>query len=415
MAKHRFLNSQLLLNWVTRILFFTSLSSLLPTFPTYLKAIGGDNSQIGIVMSSFAFGVLMFRPMVGKQVDNLGRRIVLLAGVVIFIVSPLLYLVIDSIATLIPIRIFHGLGLAAFGTASITLITDAAPPASRGEVISYTGVVNTVAFALGPVLGSFVGETFGYNVLFVFVSVLAGICMLLSFFLKETRSKKNNGQSTKYWQVVKQRRILTCGAIILLIGLVHGGVMFYIPLHLKANFEVNIGLFFAVYGLAALLIRVAIGRFSDRYGRGPFIVFALLLLGISVVMLSQATALPFLFFSAILYGFGFGTHQPTLTALVADNTTEETRGKVFSFYYGGFDLGISIAGFVLGAIADFYGIPFMFLICGGLSAIALLLFVTAIEHNIAQSLQCALSWTRDDTSCYACQQDDIPRTVSSNP
>jgi len=126
MNQHRFLNKQLLLNWLTRILFFTSLSALLPTFPTYLKDIGGDNSQIGIVMSSFALGVLMFRPMVGKQVDSIGRKIVLLAGVVIFIISPLLYLLIDSIATLIPIRIFHGLGLAAFGTASITLITDAA-------------------------------------------------------------------------------------------------------------------------------------------------------------------------------------------------------------------------------------------------------------------------------------------------
>ena len=102
--------------------------------PRYISEIGGNYSQTGIVMSAFAVGVLIFRPLVGRKVDNLGRKIVLIFGIIIFVISPVIYMFIKSVNLLIPVRIFHGLGLAAFGTASVTLITDAAPLESRAEI-----------------------------------------------------------------------------------------------------------------------------------------------------------------------------------------------------------------------------------------------------------------------------------------
>jgi len=93
----------------------------------------------------------------------------------------------------------------------------------------------------------------------------------------------------------------------------------------------------------------------------------------------------------MLYGFGFGAQQPVLTALVADSTTEETRGKVFSFYYGGFDLGISITGLLLGFIAEKFGIRSMFIVCSFITFLALVIFSTIIEKNPAQSLRSAFS------------------------
>ncbi len=388
MQARKLLTAQLLLNWLTRVLFFISLSSLLPVMPNYIGDLGGNNSQIGMVMSAFALGVLLFRPVVGKQIDSMGRKAVLLFGSLVFIVSPVVYMFIHSVPTLIPVRVFHGLGLAAFGTASITLITDAAPARARGQVISYTGMINTVAFALGPVLGVFVWEHWGYTALFGFVSGLALLCLVLSGFVKETRTASVHVNEVHYWEAIRHRRVLVAAAMILLVALVHGGVMFYMPVFLK-GFEVNIGLFFTVYGVAAFVVRLVVGPASDRLGRGPFLVFSLVCLGLGVFTLSKATGTAGMLLSAVLYGVGFGTHQPTLTALVADSTREETRGKIFSFYYGGFDLGISIAGLVLGAVAEHYGIPTMFVACVGLAGLALLIFVTLTESNPVKSLQTA--------------------------
>lgn len=397
MQSQSLFTTQLILNWILRILFFTSLAALLPTFPTFLTEIGGNKSQIGIVMSSFALGVLVFRPMVGNQLDSRGRKAVLIAGILIFIAAPLLYIFIHSIPALLPIRIFHGLGLAAFGTASITLITDAAPEAKRGEALSYTGIVNTIAFALGPLVGTFVSEYFGYHVLFLFVSSLSGACLLTALFVHETKSEHKVDSTQKYWQVIGHRKILVAGSIILLIGLVHGGVMFYLPIFIEENnIDVNVGLFFTVYGVAAFAIRLFVGRLTDRMGRAPFLVFAILSLMIGVLSLSYASGLFLLMAAGIVYGFGFGANQPTLAALVADNTTEATRGKIFSFYYGGFDLGIAVSGVVLGAIAEVYGIRTMFTVCVGLTILALLTFTTQMEGDIVQSIKSAVSFRKPE-------------------
>lgn len=381
---------QLTLNWLTRILFFISLSAFLPAMPRYISDIGGNYSQTGIVMSAFAVGVLIFRPLVGRKVDNLGRKIVLIFGILIFVISPVIYMFIKSVNLLIPIRIFHGLGLAAFGTASITLITDAAPLESQGEVLSYTGMVNTIAFASGPILGFWVLDNWGFNILFSFLSGLAILCLIFSLFLNETKTHLPAGSSVKYFKTIWKRKIIVAATVIMLIGLVHGGVMFYIPFYLE-DFKVNIGLFFSVYGISAFLIRFVVSKASDQIGRGPIVVFSLILLTVGVFMLSQATGVISMFIAAILYGFGFGAQQPVLTALVADNTTEETRGKVFSFYYGGFDLGISIAGFLLGFIAEKFGIRNMFIVCSFITFLALLIFSTIIESSPLQSLQSTFS------------------------
>ncbi len=404
MKSEGLLTSQLILHWITRILFFTSLSTLLPTFPLYLKNLGGDESQIGLVMSSFAIGVLLFRPLVGKQIDTLGRKIILLLGILIFIVAPITYIFVKSIPMLVALRIFHGLGLAAFGTASITLITDSAPIHKRGEVLSYTSVSNTVAFSGGPILGIFIRDNWGDNILFGFVSVMALACFLTALLLKETKSHKSTQKSIGYFQIIMQRRILVAFMIILLISLAHGGVIFFLPIFLNETININIGLFFAIYGTAALVIRFITGRLSDLVGRGLIMVCSLICITSGLYLLSQPTSIGLISIAAVLYGIGFGAHQPTLSALVADNTTEETRGKIFSFYFGGFDLGISIAGFFLGAIAEAYGIKNMIILCSGLSVAALMVFIFLAESDLANSIRCAFSVQKTGSKCYICDQ-----------
>jgi len=407
MFSRKIFTTQLVLNWLTRILFFTSLAALLP-MSQYIENIGGNKSQIGIVMSAFALGVLLFRPLVGKNVDNVGRKAVLIFGALIFIIAPLIYIWVNSVTVLIPVRIFHGLGLAAFGKASITLITDAAPKDHRGEVISYTGMINTIAFASGPALGFFVFEKWGYDALFSLTSALGFACLVLSLFINETKSDSQEPSKLNYREVIKSRRIVVAASVTLIIGLVHGGVMFYIPIFLK-DIAINKGLFYTTYGVAAFMVRVVVGPLSDRLGRGPFIVAALSFLAIGVFMLSQAAGVALMFSSAILYGFGFGSYQPTLTALVADNTQEETRGKIFSFYYGGFDLGISIAGVVLGAIAESLGLEIMFIVCGGFTLVGILIFTTSMESSISASIRCAMQLGSKGKKCYVCDEyQEVP-------
>ncbi|MFQ5639185.1 MAG: MFS transporter [bacterium] len=397
------ITSQLLLNWITRILFFTTLSALLPAMPNYISDLGGNKAQTGIVIAAMALGVLLFRPIVGKKIDVVGRKIVLIFGILIFIIAPIIYIFIKSVIALLLARVFHGLGLAAFGTASITLITDSAPYDKRTQVISYTGMMNTIGFAVGPVLGFTIWNTWGYNVLFGFISVLSALCLLTAAFIKETKIPSHSQNEVNYWHAIKHRKILVAAAIILLVAMVHSGIIIFLPLFLS-DVDFNFGIFFTVYGISAFIVRLAVGPASERFGRGPSLVFALFLIAIGVLTLSQTKGMYFIFFAAVLYGFGFGAHQPTLTTLVADNTTEETRGKIFSFYYGGFDLGFVIAGPLLGVIAENFELKSVFFVSACLASVALIIFATLMESTLLRSLRCALTLKKTTKQCMICDQ-----------
>ncbi|MDH6101046.1 MFS transporter, partial [Chrysosporum ovalisporum ANA283AFssAo] len=74
------LRRNLLILFTAGLLFWSSLASLLPTLPLYIEDIGANSQQIGIIMGSFAIGMLMFRPWCSDLADRRGRKIVLLIG-----------------------------------------------------------------------------------------------------------------------------------------------------------------------------------------------------------------------------------------------------------------------------------------------------------------------------------------------
>ena len=74
----------LLFLFAAGLLFWASLASLLPTLPLYVEEIGATKQQIGVVMGSFAIGLLIFRPFLGQLADKRGRKIVLIIGLRFF-------------------------------------------------------------------------------------------------------------------------------------------------------------------------------------------------------------------------------------------------------------------------------------------------------------------------------------------
>ncbi|HEY9739112.1 MAG TPA: MFS transporter, partial [Coleofasciculaceae cyanobacterium] len=127
----------LLVLFAAGLLFWSSLSSLLPTLPLYVEDVGGTTQQIGIVMGSFAVGLLLFRSSLGKLADHHSRKLVVLIGMAVVAIAPLGYLFVKSIPLLILIRAFHGISIAAYTTGNSALIVDLSPIERRGELMGY--------------------------------------------------------------------------------------------------------------------------------------------------------------------------------------------------------------------------------------------------------------------------------------
>ena len=102
----------LLILFVAGLLFWTSITTMLPTLPTYVQELGGTTQQVGLVMGCFAIGLLFSRTWLGQLADRHSRKIVLLIGTVVGAIAPLGYLWIHSISGLMAVRAFHEIGRA---------------------------------------------------------------------------------------------------------------------------------------------------------------------------------------------------------------------------------------------------------------------------------------------------------------
>ena len=84
-----------------------------------------------------------------------------------------------------------------------------------------------------------------------------------------------------------------------------------------------------------------------------------------------------------------------LLALISDRSHASERGKVFALCMGGFDVGIALAGPVLGFIASAVGYRGIFALSALLAFIAFAIFLTQSNKNLRYSLRFALGRSKD--------------------
>ena len=400
----------LILLCTTGLCFWLSLTSLLPVLPNYIQDIGATPKQVGLVMGCFAIGLLCFRTLMGNLADQRSRKLVISIGTFAVAAAPLGYLFTESIPLLAFLRAFHGISIAAFTTGYSTLVVALSPPKQRGELIGYMSLVIPIGLALGPALGGFLQEQIGYGPLFISSSIIGWLGFILSCQINEparekdlTQSnKRKNIQSSSFWQTVLSPRLRIPTAILLLIGLLFGTLVTFLPLFIRhIQLDFNSGLFYTAAAIASFAVRIYTGKASDRYGRGIFITGSLVCYGLSMIILASTHSSVTLIIAALLEGTGAGILLPMTIALMSDRSLDEERGRVYAICLGGFDLGMALGGPVLGSFANILGYRGIFSITAILAVLALVIFLTQSSKSFGHSLRFATGKERD---IYALKQ-----------
>jgi MFS family permease len=393
---------QLCTLFITALFFWTSITLLLPILPIYIEDLGGTKQQIGIVMGSFAIGLIFSRSWLGYLVDHRSRKVVVLIGAIVAATAPIGYLLLPSIPPLMLMRAYHGISIAAFSTGYSTLVVDISPVRQRGEIIGYMSLTAPIGMGIGPALGSSLYESIGYPGLFILSALLGSIALLLGFGIKEPsqlerlqrQQAERKEQERDFWQLCQHQAFLIPTVLFFLIGTVFGGLVAFLPLFIRENsLPFSAGLFYTYAALASFLGRIASGGASDRYGRGLFITASLVCYGLSMLTLINARSATALSIAAILEGTGGGILFPMLLALISDRSYANERGRVYAICIGGFDVGTAMAGPILGILAISYHA--MFTLSLGLAGLAILVFFTLSNKTIPHSLRFAWGLEKD--------------------
>ncbi len=355
--------------------FFGSMHFLLPALPLYVILLGGQESDVGMVMGAFTLTSVLLRPYVGRGVDSWRRKPFLLLGALIFALASLSYNLATSVPLILLVRAFHGAGIACFTTAAATYIADIVPASRRGAALGYYGMFSNVAMSIGPFLGGLLMRAYSLPVLFAASAGMGLTSLAIVSLLREPAKAPSSPM------VVSTPRPLICRSavfpslVMFSLALTYGTVLSFLPLLAVERKIENFEVFFTAFALALIVVRASAGELSDRFGRAAVVVPGMALTIVAMALLAVANTLPMLLLVALVYGLGFGAVNPALQAFTVDRAGLADRGAAMATFSAAFDLGIGIGSVVLGYILQVSTFSAMYLTAAGCVAAGLAGFI----------------------------------------
>lgn len=252
--------------------------------PTIAASLGVSVPSAGLLVSLYALGVAVGAPVLTALTGRVPRKQLLLALMALFTVGNLVAWLAPGYGALMAARVLTGLAHGVFFSIGSTIATGlvSKDKAASAIALMFTGL--TVALVTGVPLGTFIGQTFGWQSTFLAVSLLGVIAMIGSAILvpKDIASPPAASLATQL-SVLRQPRLLLVYAMT---ALGYGGSFIAFTYLAPILQEVtgfsaaSVSLVMLVYGVSVAVGNIWGGRLADRKGpiRALQIVFALLAL-----------------------------------------------------------------------------------------------------------------------------------------
>ncbi len=338
-----------------------------PVLPLFTASLGADDATLGLIASvSAVTGVLVGFP-AGALSDMVGRRRVMLLGILLFAVTPLLYLFVTTPGQLVVVRVIHGAGTAILNPVVMAVVAETYS-SDRGERMAWYSSIYQVGRFISPTVGGLliIGQDFTW--VFI-VSAMSGFLALLAFFALQTTPGSTGSvsldvhaasRSSGFQRMGSELRLVTGHRGILLTSLMEavqyfsiGAVETFLPLYLVAvGFSAReIGPLFTIQIIATALAKPALGRLSDRMGRRRFIASGLLVGAAVVAVMPHTTAYWGMMALSSLFGVTVAAVTGCTSALVSDFSRSSAYGSSLGILNSikdvGHASGPAVAGFLV--------------------------------------------------------------------
>lgn len=357
---------------ITVVNFFLMLTFylLMVTIATYASANFSSNaSSAGLASSIFVIGALVGRLFGGKYLEVIGRKKILLAGLVLMLIMSLSYFFISSYGLLIAIRIIHGVAFGLAGTATGTIVAQVIPNTRRGEGIGYFALSMTIATAVGPFIGIFLLDHFTFIAIYLFCLACVIVALLITFTINVTEEKlsKADQAEMKGFKLSNfmEKKAVPVSVVATVTAFCYAGIISFLTFFAKEQgLGATASFFFVVYAAAVVATRPATGRLFDNKGPNFVMYPALVSLTLGMFVLSQASSGPVLLLAGALIGFGYGTYMSSAQAVAIKEAAAHRVGLATATFFILTDIGLGIGPFVQGYLVPGVGYSGLFIILG---------------------------------------------------
>ena len=379
----------LIVIWICQFVAMIGMSAIVPFLPLFVRELGVVSLEetaywSGLVFASPFFISFFLTPIWGNLGDKYGRKMMTVRAVLGLAIAQVLVGLSQDVTQLFLARLVQGL-LSGFLPAAMALVAANTPKEKTGYALGLLQSATAGGTVLGPLLGGFISDIFGFRSVFFIVAgllIITGITVIIFVIEEKSSVEKSDHSFIDNWKYLLGNQKLLLPAIMIMltafgISFIRPTFVLYIEtFSISSKFLPTItGALYSIVGVFSIISAAWWGRRVEKTGIAQNIIYASLLTGVMYVAHSIVNDVYFLIPIRILLGFGYGALSPLIFTAISNNVSSERKGGVLgvgsSFQILGNMLGPVLGGFSAGLL----GLRISFAITG-----IFFLIITIIAH-----------------------------------
>ncbi len=341
--------------FATMVVVMLGFGIIIPILPFYIESMGASGKELGLLMATYAFMQLIFAPMWGSGSDRIGRKPILLVGVLGNALSLLLMGLASRLWMLFVARILAGVLSSATLPTAMAFVSDSTSDEDRGGGMGLIGAAMGVGMILGPGLGGWLAAI---DLSFPFY-LAAGLSLLVMIFIyfalpeSLTEDRRSKETSKIKGLDVKQLWLALRGPLgylmflsfLLSFGMTNfEGIFGLYALERYGYGPSQVGTILVVLGIVGAVVQMGLtGRLTKRWGERRVIQGSLVLSATGFALMLSATSFTAVLLTTGFYVMGQSLLRPALASLVSRRSHRAQQGMALGLHNSFMSMG-RIAG-----------------------------------------------------------------------
>ncbi|WP_415381605.1 MFS transporter [Halosimplex sp. TS25] len=305
-----------------------------PGLSVFRDAFGVSDAQAGLLVSGYFVVGIVLSPFIGILTDRVGRKRVLVAGLLAFGVLGGAMAFAPTFEVVLALRVLQGTGAAAIFIATVTIIGDMFDGPQRNAVLGLNVAVLSSTAAVFPVLGG-VLVTIRWEAPFLAYFAAIPVALFVLVALPEP-ARASGGGGVAYLReafraIAVPRVIGLFAATFLTEALAFGVVFTAVPFLLDDVLSpVLVGVVLLAAEVASTVVAAASGQFARRLTSGRIVALGFGCYGVGFVGAWAASEPTAFAVSLVVAGAGIGLLLPAIDAAVSEQIPPGYRAGAFS-------------------------------------------------------------------------------------
>ena len=393
LTHEKILSKDLLLVMLISFLAGTAITTQMGTLPLYVAHLGGTKGDAGTIVGILGLSALCLRIPIGGLLDKFGRKLILIIGMAVLVADFLVLNLNHQLGFLFFLRLVQGAALGIENTAVGTLASDLIPRNRLSVGLGYFSIAQTLPQAIGPLIGLYLVQNYGFNSLFFVGLLLTVIAFLASLLVSDHYEQKitkpqlnqrltnkdnlaNDLRQAKAHRLSPKQGLLSVpvlvpSLILSIVCLANSGVTAFVSQFAIERNVSNIGYYFTVNALVTVLMRLIYPKFLVTIKTSKVVFVSLCFIIASLILVSKSTTLISFLLAGSLYGIGFASVLPIMNAVVLNHVSDHQRGRATAIFSASLDVAYGSGAMIWGFVAMQVGFEHMYLISGIFVALTL--------------------------------------------